>query len=221
MNAEQKIKERPILFSREMVEAILHGNKTQTRRIVKYPAIRNKFPMHIRDDIWGWGTKPRDGNQACRSEDVFKCPYGNQVDQLWVRETFGITKNINNIENWPDRPHRRINENTVYIYKADGYWNWCDEDGETSSKSFWKPSIHMPRIASRITLEINNVRVEKLNEISASDAEAEGIQFMRDIPDADEMLSPTQLFEVLWESINGPDSWKLNPWVWVIEFSVA
>lgn len=192
-------KERPILFSGNMVRAILDGNKTQTRRIVKEKEIRNRFPMYIKNNIWAWGTKPCDGTQACWSHDTFKCPYGTEGDRLWVRETWSYLDS----------------EKTEFIYRADDN-RWIED--LHSAGSPWKPSIHMPREASRITLEIKNIRVERLQDISESDTEAEGIEFMRDIPDADESLTGKQLFEVLWESINSLGSWKQNPWVWVIEF---
>ncbi|EKR34356.1 hypothetical protein LEP1GSC096_0059 [Leptospira interrogans serovar Hebdomadis str. R499] len=218
-------KERPILFSSNMVRAILDGNKTQTRRLNGLREI-NKDP-----DNWEFVTT---SNSAITLTDKFfvlfvnknieqsiwvKCPLGLAGDHLWVRETFGRTQNVSNLENWPGRFHKRVDEDTVYIYRADdGWWEWTDYGGFPTEKSHWKPSIHMPREASRITLEIKNIRVERLQDISESDTEAEGIEFMRDIPDADESLTGKQLFEVLWESINSLGSWKQNPWVWVIEF---
>ncbi|WP_078124034.1 hypothetical protein [Leptospira alexanderi] len=218
MKKKQEIKYSPIIFPDEMVQFILDGDKTQTRRIVKEKEIRNRFPMHIKDNVWGWGTEPRDGIQVCGNENTFRCPYGKVGDRLWVRETFGKTVNINNYENWPKRFHKKIDERTVYIYRADGSFYWCDEDGRLTYKAYWSPSVHMPREASRITLEIKNIRIERLNEISNFDAECEGIQFMRDVLDWGERLNQIQLFGVLWEYINGHDSWELNPWVWVIEF---
>lgn len=125
------------------------------------------------------------------------CPYGKVGDRLWVRETFG--------ESWhhaqPD-----------YFYRAD------DNASIESHPDFdgWKPSIHMPRLASRITLEITGVRVERLNNIHRSDAIAEGCE----MPSQRKGMHrwPEAQFADLWESINGPGSWDANPWVWVVEF---
>ncbi|UML83076.1 hypothetical protein FH587_04500 (plasmid) [Leptospira interrogans] len=200
MSESITIKERPILFSGNMIRAILNGHKTQTRRIVKTPT-----QYGIESCDWtGTGFGQRDSNGTCSCEPV-KCPYGFVGDRLWVRETFAGVENVNNQKPWPGIPHKKIDERTAYIYRASSAW--CDDDG-------WKPSIHMPREASRITLEIKNIRVERLQEISELDAEAEGIQFMR----GGEDLPAAELFEILWNSIYGWDSWEQNPWVWVIEF---
>ena len=94
----------------------------------------------------------------------------------------------------------------------------CDDDGGGEPRSAWKPSIHMPRVACRILLEITSVRVERLQDINDAQAEAEGIDFLRAAPDLDETLTAAQLFDCLWSSINGADSWAANPWVWVVEF---
>lgn len=118
------------------------------------------------------------------------CPYGQPGDRLWVRETWAPL--------------------TVgYAYRADPVWNGPPADR-------WRPSIHMPRAASRITLEVTGVRVEKLQDISEADAQAEGAA--RHISPAAFLTGHRQGYRLLWESINGPDSWAANPWVWVIEF---
>jgi len=135
------------------------------------------------------------------------CPYGQPGDRLWVRETFingfGVGGCIDGDVNRP------INT----IYRAD------DGPNERTAGP-WKPSIHMPRWASRITLEITGVRVERLNEISADDCMAEGISLHADHRNKPEgsMYSPKATYLDLWESLNGPGSWSANPWVWVIEF---
>lgn len=202
-------KERPILFSGNMVRAILDGNKTQTRRIVKEKEIRNRFPMYIKNNIWAWGTKPCDGTQACWSHDTFKCPYGTEGDRLWVRETWSYLDS----------------EKTEFIYRADDN-RWIED--LHSAGSPWKPSIHMPREASRITLEIKNIRVERLQDISEEDSKAEGIEWIinsenawgwRDYATRNSITYVcTESFKSLWESIHGSESLKQNPWVWVIEF---
>lgn len=190
------MKENPILFSGQMVRAILEGRKTQTRRVVK----PRKF-----DPDWPHTTPGIARYTAC--------PYGQPGDRLWVRETLTA-------------------KDDYMVYAADGGhidcgemdWPACIEKRKTV------PSIHMPRWASRILLEITSVRVERLADISREDAEDEGIGLRRvsesdyrwiDYTDKDgghTFGDPRQSFWSLWKSINGPSSWAANPWVWVIEF---
>lgn len=209
--------ERPILFSASMVQAILAGNKTQTRRVAKHPLLETlSYIVNIGDGWFG----DEEGDVQVR------CPYGKVGDQLWVRETWGVISyelDANgNLADWvPDRPATAIHEmpfgNGYYhghvIYRADGEHDFVDIDtGEEASQ--WKPSIHMPRIASRIQLEITNIRVERLNDCSDADAIEEGIDRTNtSIPGYAKAR-----YEQLWESINGAGSWEANPWVWVIEF---
>jgi hypothetical protein len=142
-----------------------------------------------------------------------RCPYGQPGDRLWVRETFA----------WPN--------DQVTIYRAnwreDAMRRGLDHIPKDDSGIRWNPSIHMPRWASRISLEITNVRVEQLNEISEEDAIAEGIDresgeyegYFRDYREPDAITKNARLSYIgLWESINGAGSWDANPWVWVIEF---
>ena len=135
------------------------------------------------------------------------CPYGKIGDRLWVRETFALRYSI--------LPHRKIEK---YFYRA---------DGEYEGKLKWKPSIFMPRSASRINLEITNVRVERLQEITDTDCLNEGmVMFWKKNPSGIYQYGvgkhwfdyPDDAFQCLWNSINGKDSWESNPWVWVIEF---
>lgn len=190
------MKERPILFSGEMVRAILEGRKTQTRRILK-PNSDSPFQT--------------------------KCPYGQPGDRLWVRETWAVRPDYDRL------PPSQCGD--------EGMWwraslSLCP-DGYEACHGKWRPSIHMPRWASRITLEITSVRVERLQDISEEDAVKEGIEpvyfeknfdkkaikaykhyFDSSYAGADAIGS----FRSLWQSINGAESWDANPWVWVIEF---
>ena len=184
------MKERPILFSAPMVRALLAGKKTQTRRIVK-----------ARDLEW------MDVHQGLREPDnAERCPYGQPGDRLWVRETFA-----------------RIDGQTRPWIETDYQATYTHGDRLSDTlgiKKRWTPSIHMPRHASRITLEVTGVRVERLQDISAADARAEGCP---DKPvDGAEQASIDLLAKLwyhdLWEQINGLDSWAANPWVWVVEF---
>lgn len=195
-------KERPILFSGHMVRAILNGQKTVTRREIK-PSMRSadsSFELHQQEDE-SWRpmhTFDESCMDAKGTEHPIACPYGQPGDRLWVREAWAQI----NVAQAPG-------ENWVVYRECD---NRTDYGGP------WKPSIHMRRRDSRILLEVTDVRVELLQDISEEQAEAEGVGFLRHAPDADETLTAAQLFECLWSSINGDESWIGNPWVWVVEF---
>ena len=188
------MKERPIIFGGPMVRAILDGSKTQTRRIVKLRdgslAQDEDIPAHGECD--GLVIPPpdyvMDFSKTFPQWQNRPCPYGKPGDHLWVRETFSL------------------GTSQTVTYKADF----------PDSCTIWKPSIHMPRWASRITLEVVSVRVERLQDISEEDAKAEGAAIMKH--DAIGWHSHKRGFQSLWESINGPGSWEANQWVWVVEF---
>ncbi|MCF5804325.1 hypothetical protein [Pseudomonas tremae] len=216
-----EIKERPILFSAPMVRAILSSQKTVTRREVKKKAAL---------DYLAAGFEPA---FLALPGNADLCPYGQPGERLWVRETWGVISHDfdehGNMIDWkPDRPASAIREMRLgrgyysghVIYRADGEATWAgDDDGGGDDRSAWKPSIHMPRIASRILLEITGVRVERLQDISEEQALAEGVMSCKqDIdPDGND-YSPQELFAGLWTMINGGGSWQSNPWVWVVEF---
>lgn len=217
------MKERPILFSSEMVRAILDNRKTQTRRVMKPQPMINFPDKHSVEIEWMNVRTKKSGGRSFSSQELLDyfwedicnqrltnevlCPYGRRGDRLWVRET------------WAYCPYRNC-----FFYRADNF----PED-----KFKWKPSIHMIRAASRITLEITGIRVERLQDISEEDAIAEGIEPVN-LPDEETFshrwkdyhskyivcgfMSPINSFSSLWKSINGKDSWESNPWVWVIEF---
>jgi hypothetical protein len=185
------MRERPILFSAPMVRAILDGTKTQTRRVVK-PA-----PMMVTDHKTAVWEGPADSLLKLLDGAGRHCPYGQPGDRLWVREAFAFCL-ADKFGPTPDS----------VIYRAD--------EGNADWPHGWKPSIHMPRCASRITLEVTAVRVERLNDISEKDAWAEGCEGFDD--DVTGGKSGYLEFAELWESINGPGSWDANPWVWVVEF---
>ena len=226
------MRERPILFSAPMVRAILDGRKTQTRRIVKPqpPAyidelhgndLRGRAPYRLEHDETGavLGSGFQDDN------DVFyKCPYGIPGDRLWVRETWCRKLDdgcfVYNAEGNLDA--------SCCHYRADGY-HVAKDDGDGGTEytksgreaSPWSPSIHMPRWASRITLEVVAVRVERLQDITADDAKSEGVEVCKHFADANKghPLDPHRVaFAWLWNTINGSDAWIANPWVWVVEF---
>jgi hypothetical protein len=211
------MKERPILFSGPMVRAILEGRKTQTRRVVKLPnhaPTSGAFwdhagyqPFEVRPAEWGFRWKEWPTMMPADGSPYFKCPFGTAGDRLWVKETF-----IDDQKNFPGAPIR-------YVYRAD--------HPEGILGPGWTPSIFCTRAASRITLEITSVRVERLNAISESDALAEGIDTSTcRVTSQAEAIADGRLCSVdyvdgyrkLWESINGAGSWAANPWVWVIGF---
>lgn len=195
------MKERPILFKGEMVRAILEGRKTQTRRaykIRKHPDLGCEMaaselvrePQHFIDRM---------------------CPYGQPGDRLWVRETWQgplLDSEEHEAQFREDGPEA-FKKPGFCAYRATDTLDAINEDGEDLG---WRPSIHMPRWASRISLEITCVRVERLKDISEADAKAEGAE------PAECCYAHYHGFSKLWQSINGPGSWDANPWVWVVEF---
>jgi hypothetical protein len=234
------MKERPVLFNGDMVRAVLDGRKTQTRRAIKpQPTLSERTGFNWKGYAYGIGSNHKD--TVRNFANCFKtCPFGQVGDRLWVRETWGVVSHAfdenEQIIDWvPDRPATVIHEmpfgNGYYsghaIYAADGEFTWGDDDGH-GEKSCWKPSIHMPRWASRITLEITNVGVQRLNSISQNDAAREGLHKLPAsgryciTPGAQYFGGAShdarEVFSWLWQSIYGEESWQANPWVWVIEF---
>ncbi|MGQ3018758.1 hypothetical protein [Phenylobacterium sp.] len=195
--------DRPILFSAPMVRALLSGAKTQTRRIVKFDGLLD-FEQGA-DGVWQFRTAG--GVTAVR------CPYGVPGDRLWVKETW--------------RPFEAFQPWDLDIrYHADGELRTI-KDGEFGEGDWTMPKhaargnvspLFMPRFASRITLEITGVRVERLAAISEADAEAEGVQEPTLVPSLGAFWSSRDGFARLWNHINGPSAWAANPWVWVVEF---
>ena len=204
--------ERPILFSAPMVRAILAGTKTQTRRAIKCAP---HYIIEQRNDgaPWPWMY---DGDRD--ADHWLPCPYGHTGDTLWVRETWMDLQGTG-IE------HRnRDGKLQRYAYRADSPPGSYSDEARKDYGLKWRPSIHMPRAASRITLEITGVRVERLQDISEADALAEGCALECMTPTGDDSGSAIHGpggYIALWESINGQGSWEANPWVWAIDFRAA
>ncbi|AWF35065.1 putative upf86.8 [Klebsiella oxytoca] len=220
------MKERGMIFNGEMVRAILDGRKTQTRRIMKVQPEHSELGLRrvveskngIDDGKYFWSQSDATGLKS-RSKP-FACPFGTVGDRIWVREAF--------------RVHSRATDVATLVYKASERNSWTEQThrvpvavcNKPATPEKWTPSLHMPRWASRILLEITDVRVERLNAISEEDARAEGIidggclncgepepcGCANPEPDA------TDAFAYLWQSIYGQENWNANPWVWVIEF---
>ncbi|WLX85525.1 hypothetical protein [Klebsiella pneumoniae] len=191
-----KISERGMIFNAEMVRALLDGRKTQTRRIIKDCTVgRDPISKFIKIEKKFIGCYPEDVPELIRE----CCPYGVPGDRIWVRETWAEAG-----ASAPDLKLYRANypEHVPSIY----------ENVPPAEEIRWTPSIHMPRTASRILLEITDVRVERLRSMSQDDARAEGVIA------ASGPMEAGLAFRELWDSIYGEESWKANPWVWVIEF---
>ena len=218
------MKARPILFSGPMIRALLSGAKTQTRRVVKLQP-EDVFAHEVASYSQATGATvhyPKDATATVFSDGLWyslgpsaagpiACPYGQPGDVLWVRETWSRAK--------------LYPASHEMFYRADG-----DVLGRQLSLSYverekcWRPSIHMPRWASRLTLRITDVRVERVQEISEDDAIAEGVDTitMADVA-RQAAWSRRQDFSRLWDSINGQRagcSWADNPWCWCLTFDV-
>lgn len=228
------MKERGMIFNGEMVRAILDGRKKQTRRIMKVQPSDGFHPTHNGYDLdlnahwYTPGVVDKNGYLQPAKKDVFgvadenegyTCPFGAVGDRVWVRETWA--------EAGAGAPDLKLYRANYPEHVPTHYENVPPVD-----EIRWTPSIHMPRWASRLTLEITGVRVERLNGISETDAGAEGIDMeaLFDAQDCYDCIADhnmtgrptaTGAFKYLWESIYGEESWKANPWVWVIEFKVV
>lgn len=211
-----EVKERPILFSGPMVRALLDGRKTQTRRVVKP---RWGASIFAREDdgspVWSDSYIMDQGNAEWRMRDN---PYGVPGDRLWVKETHAIVpRTAYAMSEGVQQTLRPDDNHDAAVYFAD----W-----ERSKPGRWRPSIHMPRWASRLLLEITDVRAERLMDCSDADAQAEGLQWVtpgmwsvdRTLP----IISnePRTAYFELWDHINGAGAAEANPWVWAVSFRV-
>lgn len=258
MTPDKALAAHPILFSTPMVRALLDGRKTQTRRVFKDKVSSDTVAIVRRGDYHGnerclqphhfqqkWRSYPEAKNHPCEGLKAWthECPYGQPGDLLWVRESFQLDANLDHL------PPSKCEESVVWYYEG------CSAERHMSCPGRVRPGIHMPRRASRLTLEITGVRVERLQDISEEDAKAEGCFFtdygrdcwhrsgppqnvgdciaperthnqrpgwMWDKTDSHNQCLGSARFAYanLWNSINGPDSWDANPWVWVLTFTV-
>jgi hypothetical protein len=195
------MRERAFNLYAHEVRAVLEGRQTQVRRVVKgvpsgavSAGVITSSTNAASEGEWWW-LDAIDLMDAGVVGDSFRCPYGQPGDRLWVRETWGPCDG---------GACYRADENAESLAVPDG--------------GRWRPSIHMPRWASRIDLEVTGVRVERLQDISDADAIAEGSQEPSLVPITGARLSERAVIAALWESIHGPGSWGANPFVWVVEF---
>ncbi|WP_423251128.1 morphogenetic protein [Klebsiella aerogenes] len=204
--------ERGMIFNGEMVRAILDGRKTQTRRIMApQPADDIERCIFPNPEAIGWKSSLRHKHG---STTAHFCHYGKPGDRIWVRETFqGPLFDYDLMDSYCKDP-TPFEKPEFCVYKADGVPAPEFYDADDELHCCWRPSIHMPRWASRILLEITNVRVERLKSISDGDAIREGCS-TADMKSGD---CVADVFARLWASIYGAESWNANPWVWVIEF---
>ena len=213
------MKEHPILFNSDMIRAIQEGRKTMTRRIIKPQPDDDglwddtSFPRSLQSTLKGWNGSTETGQSK-----EWKCPYGQVGDILWVRELHycygywkknGISKTGK--QKWKFMADRLFCE----IRYFDNPPNNIQK--KTRSIGWYKrSSLFMPKEACRIWLEITGIRVERVQDISEGDAIAEGIDLNKCSGDWES--PPSWVFEELWKSINGEESWEANPWVWKVEF---
>lgn len=208
------MKERPIIFNTEMVKAILEGRKTVTRRPAKFPLMLHHAEIAV--------NSIRDNED--KSPYIIDCPFGQIGDRLYVREThFLYGKWVKNGRSKTGRQKYKFIANRDYDVK---YLD-CPPYKISTSKNelgwFKRPSIYMPKWAARIWPEITDVRVERVQDITEDQAQAEGMGYLYEsylniVPDYDESLTRKQLFQCVWDSVYG--NFDDNPWVWVIEFKV-
>jgi len=216
-------KTKPMIFNGEMVRAILEERKTQTRRVIKpqidwlmkYPKSVNveKWVNHQNNTWWGMPNHIEDSDPSPAHFCIVKCPYGRPGDQLWVRETFQYLNffKYNGIGYRADGGLKEFQKDFIQFPSS-----LVDIDDLVYNDTPWRPSIYMPRWASRIDLEITNVRVERVQGIPIDNITDEGVG----IPDWDTADVLLAKWIKLWDSINAKRgySWDVNPWVWVINF---
>jgi hypothetical protein len=224
---QSAVRERPILFSAPMVRAILDGRKTQTRRVItqgEHAQDADAWAFDAERGLWESGIAADYGRHG--HGEWVRCPYGQPVDRLWVRETW---RSIEHPETAQDGIEYRADHGFKSIEDTQAAADlWVDAHDNGKHGGNWRPSIFMKRWASRITLEVTGVRVERVKDISEEDAAAEGATpaicgIEERMGEVINVRSHRTGFVHLWQSINGDRegcSWEANPWVWVVEFRV-
>ena len=206
---------KPIIFSTEMVKAILEDRKTQTRRLVKPQPILLGVPYLEYGGVWC--------DKAHREVKIGKCPYGSVGNKLWVRESHRLTKHYKAGTNWVRCEYRTPYQGD----NAERWFAWDDipkQQRERLSRiktwGKWRPGRFMYYFTHRLELDITDEEVERLQEITDDDAKAEGCKILCDCGDCTDS-TPRGHFQDIWRGIHGYDSWDSNPFVWVIEFKMS
>lgn len=204
-------KEHPILFSGEMVRAILDGRKTQTRRVIKKITRESVPGPELVDCITDWDGGPSRLDMMTTGTDL--CPYGRVGDLLWVRETWSPLDK----DHWIERDRE-----CAYKASTTGRGEEIRQEYIALGRNYkWRSPIHMPKWAARIWLEITGLRSERLQEITGEDAIQEGWPREKELfPNVNTESKALSWFGRLWDSLNAKRGygWDTNPWVWVIEF---
>ncbi len=218
----RELKETPLLFKTEMILALLGGTKTQTRRLMK-PQPDSTWPHSDGGEpYWHIG-----GCRLSTSSNPLVCPFGKPGDRIWAKETHQLVRptivcggSVSAVELWPGRMPK--------AHPGQDWMMWTAAGSDETSLPIrdrlvkkWRPSIFMPRWASRISLEITEVRAQRLQDITPDEASAEGIAY----PDHVDVRRVERCplvdgYAALWDSINGKGAWDLNPWVWCLSFKV-
>lgn len=230
------MRERPILFSGPEVCAILEGRKTVTRRIIKpgFPAVVTEVLPYV-DAPGAWMPPSPRNSEEPWDEQVRVCPWGWPGERLWVRETWTDVNLLGapGLAYKADGGARDLMEDESFLDEG-GAFNYDDPRAKPYhfscwyadlEEAKWRPSIHMPRWASRILLEVTAVRVQRLHSISPDQVLAEGfvqrqfeLGYGFGLPNWSRGVPPREAFRALWVHINGANSWEANPWVWAVEF---
>ena len=240
--------QRPIIFAADQVRAILDGQKTQTRRLIREPSMEEvAYVRWAYKNSWYFGVITEDGQQ-CDTHLGMPCPYGRVHDRLWVREPFAEMPPLDELD---ERPRMSINMEGMpvqsaegesitcsVIYRADGEWEFNEEETwppafQTRQRSIWRSSMAMPRKYSRLLLRITEVRAERVQEISLADAELEGVTLdsrrfnakhrRRSARDASENPPIIEVFREVWDKTHARlgHGWDTNPWVWALTFEIV
>lgn len=208
--------ERPIIYSGGMVRGLLADQKTATRRLMKPQPSPGQdgghyWPCKVHQSMLHVELELQNGEEGWEGLAEAACPYGRPGDRLWVREAWATDAQVDSIA------PRELSQGEPIWYPADDHLR--QTGCSMMSRGKCRPSIHMPRWASRILLEITAVRVERLQDITDEQALAEGVAVCeQDLDPGCNCYSPRELFSILWSSLYGVESWQSNPYVWVIEF---
>lgn len=221
---KSELKERPIIMSAESVRAILEGHKTQTSRVIKPRYKQDEYGFNVvsrpaTGERWVEKTD-EDGGDFEDGTRIVPCPYGNIGERLWLKETWGVGCRPDPYSGWVDGIEYKADEAYLDDIESLPLRVIDDQDLDKYQRAGWNSPMFMPRWASRITLEITDIRVERVQDITPEDAIAEGMPIPYVSRDEYE---PISMYRELWQKLNAKRgySWESNPWVWVVSFRVV